>query len=88
MLPQSRSSSDLAHEREVLEELLKSEGWHHFVNRVEAEWQGPGYFARMGTALTLDDPIAPKVVHKASLEIMRALEWPRARITALKGHVE
>lgn len=80
-----RSSEDVAHEREVLEELLHSEGWIVFVRRVQAEWRGDGYFARMGIALKSDDPLAPKVIHNTSIEVERMIQWPLDRVKALKG---
>lgn len=88
MLQQSRSNSDLAHEREILEELLKSEGWHTFVRHCEEEWGGGGFFARVGAALNTEDPVAVKVVHRTALEIGRTLQWPKSRVFELKGHVE
>ncbi len=89
MSPALRSSAaDLSHEREVLEELLRSEGWQVFVARCESEWGGVGFFARVGMALGTNDPTAVKVVHSTALEVGRALAWPKQRVLHLKGHVE
>lgn len=85
---QRQSSSELAHEREVLEEMLRSEGWIVFVQRVHKEWRGDGYFARMGAALKSDDPLAAKVVHAMSIEIERAIQWPRDHVAHLGGKTE
>jgi hypothetical protein len=81
-------SHELAKEREALEEMLRSEGWAVFRRRVLEEWAGSGYFARMGTAIAGDDPLAPKVVHRASLELQRMLQWPIDRVQTLKGRAE
>lgn len=83
--PHQSSSADLVHEREVLEELLKSEGWTVFVRRVATEWRGEGYFARMGVALKDTDPLAPKVIHNTSIEVERMIQWPVDRLKHLGG---
>jgi hypothetical protein len=75
--------AELSDEREALEDLLRSEGWRIFLERVYQEWQGPGYFARMGTALKAADPLEAKVVHKTSLEVTGMLQWPKARLAEL-----
>lgn len=83
------NSEDRTHEREAIEELLRSEGWAVFERRVRSEWQGDGYFARMGTALNSNDPLAPKVTHRASVEMLRMLQWPKDRLLHLtKGKSE
>jgi len=88
-MPQPRKSSEeLVQEREALEELLKTPGWALFEKGVAEEWSGSGYFARMGTALAKNDPLAPKVVHEVSLEIQRLFTRVRQRVVELKGHVE
>lgn len=84
----TRSSVELSHEREVLEELLRSEGWKIFVRRVADEWRGDGYFARMGTAVASPDPMVAKVVHAVSLEVERVIQWPKTRVEHLGGKVE
>lgn len=89
MHQQDRSKSEeLAHEREVLEELVRSEGWGIFVARVLNEWRGDGYFARMNTALKDSDPLKPKVVHATSAEVTGMLDWPKNRIKYLGGKTE
>lgn len=89
-MPHLRNSDgqDAIHEREVLEEMLKSEGWAVFVRRLFKEWRGDGYHARMGTALASSDPTAPKVVHATSIEVERMCQWPLDRIKHLRGSVE
>lgn len=88
-MPQPRKSTeDLVRERESLEELLKSPGFAIFEKYVVEEWSGSGYFARMGTALAKNDPLAPKVVHEVSLEISRLFQRLRQRVLELKGHTE
>lgn len=81
-------SADLLHEREVLEEMLRSEGWVVFVRRVQKEWRGDGYFARMGIALRDADPLAAKVVHATSLEMERMIQWPKDHVAHLGGKTE
>lgn len=83
-----RNSADLAHEREVLEDMLRSEGWQVFVRRCALEWRGDGYFARMGQAVESADTIAAKVLHRVSVEIERAIQWPSDRVKHLKGQTE
>lgn len=83
-----RNSAEVSAEREALEDLLKSEGWAVFAHRVEAEWTAAGYFARMSTALASDDPLAPKLIHRTALEMMRMLQWPGDRLAMLRKAVE
>jgi hypothetical protein len=85
----TKSAEDLIREREALEEMLRSEGWAVFVARVTDEWAGQGYFSRMGAALASDDSVAPKVVHRTSIEMQRMLQWPKDRLQHLaKGKHE
>lgn len=83
-----KSTEELTAEREALEELLKTPGWAVFERGVVEEWSGSGYFARMGSALAKNDPLAPKVVHEVSLEIQRLFTKVRQRVVELKGVVE
>lgn len=83
-----RNSNELTAEREALEELVRSEGWGIFIRRVKAEWSGDGYYARMGAALGVDDPILPKVIHRTSKEVLAMIEWPRSRVQNLGGRTE
>lgn len=89
MPPPRPSSAELAHEREVLEEMLISEGWTVFVRQVQKVWRGDGYFAAMARALQTSDPgVEAKVVHKTSIEVENMVKWPVDRVTQLKGSVE
>lgn len=89
MQPRHRSSPELAHEREVLEDMLRSEGWRVFVQRVADEWKGDGYHARMGAALQdTADPLSPRVIHRTSIEMERMCQWPVTRVRDLKGSAE
>lgn len=83
-----RNSNELTAEREALEELVRSEGWGIFIRRVQDEWSGSGYYARMGIALSDLDPIAPKVIHRTSKEVLAMIDWPRARVQFLRGSTE
>jgi hypothetical protein len=78
-------SEDIVQEREALQELVQTNGWRLFVLRALREHEGVGYVARMGTALTGNDPLAPKVVHQTSLELKRLLQWPEQRLAELNG---
>lgn len=80
--------SDTTHKREALEELIQSDGFRLFVQHALDEWKGDGYVSRMGHALSKDDPIAAKVVHATSLEIVRLLQWPSDMVRELKGSTD
>lgn len=82
------SRQDVTRRREALEELIRSEGWQVFVAYARREWEGVGYKQRMGVALSGPDPEAAKVTHRASLEIMRLLQWPKDQVDTLKGDSE
>lgn len=82
------SSEEVIHEREALEEMLRSDGWTIFAKRVMNEWAGQGYFTRMGGAVVSDDPIAPKVIHRTAIEMQNMLTWPKNRVQHLGGKVE
>ncbi|MCR4339552.1 MAG: hypothetical protein NUW01_06660 [Gemmatimonadaceae bacterium] len=71
-------------EREALETLIASDGWHVYTRRVLAEWKGEGYFARMTMALGADDPVAAKVVHRTAQEIQKSMQWVTDRIAFLR----
>ena len=88
MPPSNSSSEQLTHEREVLEAMIRSEGWKLYVQRVANEWKGDGYFARQGQALASGDPVAPIVVHRTALEIERVLQWPFERVRRLHGNTD
>lgn len=85
MLQRLQLSEDQVHEREVLEEMIRTEGWQVFERRVMAEWKGDGYFARMAKALTSNDAIMPKVIHQTAIEVEGMLRWPKSRIQVLGG---
>lgn len=80
-------SSEIVSLREDLEELIGTRGWKRFVQHVHDEWEGRGYVARMRRALDAGE-IEAKSVDKASLEILRTVEWPRNQVEELKGVVE
>lgn len=77
------SSEDIAHEREVLEDLLRSEGWRVFVRHVANEWKGTGYYTRMNTVLKSPKPEEAILVHQCSEAIITAVMWPDRRIAEL-----
>jgi hypothetical protein len=81
-------SLEIVKEREALEELIGSRGFQIFLRHAYHEWRGEGFHARMTVAFGKPDGVEPRVMHKASLEILRLLQWPRDRVTELKGHVE
>ena len=83
-----RSSNSIVREREALEELVKTEGWSIFLQHCTTEFKGGGYFARMGAAINTNDPLAPKVLHRAALEIERLANWPMQRLLELQGVVD
>lgn len=66
-----------------LEDLLRSEGWSIFSKRVVEEWTGAGYRSRMGEALKTSDPVAPRVIHALSNEVINMLNYPKFRIQHL-----
>jgi hypothetical protein len=81
------TAEQAAHEREVLEDLVKSEGWRIYVRRCESELKGEGFFARITTALAKNDPVEPRVVHRTALELAGMLQWPQKRIEELTRRV-
>lgn len=74
-------------EREALEEMVGTEGWQVFLRYVSHEWRGAGFHSRLTTAFSRNDADA-KVLHRASLEIIRLFEWPKNRIAELKGQAD
>lgn len=72
------------HEREALEELEASAGWQYFVQRTLQETTGPGYVARMTTAMN-GELADVKVVHRTMLEVGRMLQWVPNRIAELRA---
>jgi hypothetical protein len=82
------STKEVTEHREALQELIHSEGWAIFCAYARREWEGKGYKSRMAVALEQPDPLGPKVVHRASMEIVRLLQWPSDQVESLKGEVE
>ncbi len=73
-------------EREALDVLVHSDGWRVFCDKVRLEWLGEGYYQRMAAALSSTDPLAAKVVHQTSREMLHMLTWPEARVAELTAH--
>lgn len=76
-------ASEIAEEREALEDLLQSKGWRVFENYVATEWQGIGYFHRMNTVLEGAVPQEAQVIHRCSKEIVKTVLWPKRRLAEL-----
>ncbi len=72
--------------RECLQELVETKGWRVFLNHVEQEWRGTGFFDRMNAAIAANKD--PLVVMRTAIEVRAAVQWPRETILELKGEVD
>lgn len=84
-MPQAPSplANEVAEEREDLEDMLQSKGWHVFESYVAKEWQGIGYYVRMNGVLTSPKPEEAILIHKCSKEIVATMMWPKRRVAEL-----
>lgn len=76
-------TSDIAEEREALEDMLQSKGWRVFESYVAKEWQGIGYYSRMNGVLSGKTPEEAILIHKCSKEIISTVMWPKRRVVEL-----
>lgn len=82
----TRNHEEIAKEIEDLEDLIKSEGWGVFSQRILDEWQNAGFMTQTANALKASDPLVEvKAVQKTAVNLLGLIDWPKARIQYLRG---